>query len=149
LNLLTKQKEEFKIQFFAFETVTDLVTTINEFLKSKALAISFYYNKRTYKISIKISPPWTLEFTEDIHKDLGIKFSKIQPTNPDSFYYGITQIPEQVNSINAFYIYSDIVDYQFIGDKFAPILRVIPISNKQVYGEYVCESYTTPHYVPV
>ena len=149
LNSMTKQREELKIQFFAFDTVTDLFASINEFLKTKAIPISFYYNKRTYKISLKITPPWTLEFTESINKEFGIKFVKIQATTPDSYFYGITQIPEQLNSINAFYIYSDIVDYQFIGDTFAPILRVIPISNKQVYGEYVCESYTTPHYVPV
>ncbi len=148
-NSVTNQKEEYKIQFYAFESLSDLFTSINDFTKVKNVPVTLNYNKRTYKASIKISPPWAVELTNAVHKEFGFRYRSMQADKIDAYYTSTHQLPSQLNSISAFYIYSDIVDFQFVGDTFAPILRVVPVANKQTFGEYICESYTAPHYVPV
>ena len=38
-------------------------------------------------------------------------------------------LQNKMNNINSLYIYTDIIDYQFVGDSFTPLLRVVPVSN--------------------
>jgi hypothetical protein len=149
VNTVTNQKETYRIQFYAFDTVTQLFQTLNDYLKFKSVSVVFYYNKNTHKVSIRVSAPWTVEFTDDVHKELGIKYSLIQSPNTEYTVFGIQQIPDFLNSVNSLYVYSDLIENQFIGDTFAPILRVVQVPHRQVFGEYICETYTTPHYVPV
>jgi hypothetical protein len=149
VNTTTNERETYTIQFFAFETISELYLTINDFMKSKNIPLLFHYNRRSHKCSVKLSAPWTMELTDDIQKEFGLRLFKYQPVKIDSVYYGAEQVAEQINSINSFYVYSDIVDYQFVGDAFTPLLRVVPVVNKSTFGEYVSELYTTPHYVPV
>ena len=48
------------------------------------------------------------------------------------------------------YVYSDIIDFQYVGDSFAPLLRVVGVDEYVgKHGEYIDQIFTTPHYIPV
>jgi hypothetical protein len=57
-------------------------------------------------------------------------------------------VQTKINYINALYIYSDICQYQIVGDTEAPLLQVVSAieSNDDFYIEKI---YDSPHYVPV
>lgn len=148
-NSKTGKTETFVLQLFAYETVTDLFSNINDFMKRKEIPIEFYYNKKANKATIRVNPPWTLQLKDGINKDLGFKINVFQAIYENQGYFSDQLIPDQLNSINTFFIYSDIVDYQYVGDSYTPLLRVVPVRNQSKYGEYVHEIFTSPHYVPV
>jgi hypothetical protein len=47
------------------------------------------------------------------------------------------------------YIYSDICSYQYVGDTFAPVLKVVAVPNNVKYGDYIDINYSSPHYIPI
>jgi hypothetical protein len=47
------------------------------------------------------------------------------------------------------YLCTDIIDYQYVGDSYAPLLNVVAIPNNLSYGGYIHIMYNSPHYIPV
>jgi hypothetical protein len=45
------------------------------------------------------------------------------------------------------FVYCDIVRHQFVGNKMAPLLRIVPSSGQ--LGDTIVERFTRPYYVPV
>lgn len=45
-----------------------------------------------------------------------------------------------------FYVYTDIIEHQYIGDTFKKLLKVVPVRNNDD-SDFI--SFTNPHYVPV
>jgi hypothetical protein len=54
-----------------------------------------------------------------------------------------------LSDISNFYVYSDIVDYQFVGNEQAPLLRVIPTGDLVKGLNFTSKIFDTPHYIPV
>lgn len=52
-----------------------------------------------------------------------------------------------LNIVNALYVYSDIVEHQYVGDTRVQLLRAV--STHDINNEYVDIIYDSPHYVPV
>lgn len=52
-----------------------------------------------------------------------------------------------LESVQSLYIYTDIIDYQLVGDEYAPLLRNVVVS--QNYSHPVAINYENPHYLPV
>lgn len=52
-----------------------------------------------------------------------------------------------LESVQSLYIYSDIIEYQLVGDEYAPLLRNVVVS--QNYSHPVAINYDNPHYLPV
>ena len=50
--------------------------------------------------------------------------------------------------ITSFFVYTDIVEHQRVGDAHVPLLRVVKIGEKRP-GEHITLSYNNPHYIPV
>lgn len=46
------------------------------------------------------------------------------------------------------YVYSDLVFPQLVGDTYAPLLRVVPVQEKE-YGDIVHQTFQTLQYIPV
>ncbi len=47
-----------------------------------------------------------------------------------------------------FYVYSDLVSSQYVGDALAPLLRTVDVDHTEI-GGMVCRTYNSPHYIPV
>ena len=148
-DLISKKFEKFDIRFYAFDSVQELFNSINDFMKKKSIPIVFYYNKLTFKASLTIQVPWYIDFTDDIHKEFGFTLKSIQAMQNATSFHAINKIPDVLNPINSLYIYSDIVEHQFVGDEVAPLLRVVAVTGSNNYGEIVNRIFTSPHYIPV
>jgi hypothetical protein len=58
-------------------------------------------------------------------------------------------VPPHVNKISSLYLYTDIIEHQFVGDTFAPLLRTIAVPNNLRYGDNISHDYIQPHYIPI
>ena len=52
-----------------------------------------------------------------------------------------------LNIINSLYVYTDIIQYQYVGDALAPLLRNVEVPYKSQSTQ--CLNYDSPHYVSV
>ena len=50
-------------------------------------------------------------------------------------------------TINALYVYCNVVEPHIIGDCFAPVLRIVPVSGEN--GDNVVKTYDKPHFFPL
>ena len=65
----------------------------------------------------------------------------------DSNYTSDIIANNHLESVQSLYIYTDIIDYQLVGDEYAPLLRNVVVS--QNYSHPVAINYENPHYLPV
>ena len=54
---------------------------------------------------------------------------------------------DMTGGFNGIYVYSDIVEHQFVGDNMAPLLRVIQADRQS--GKNIYHIYEKPYYLPV
>ena len=54
--------------------------------------------------------------------------------------------PDLSSGVDALYVYTDIASPTIVGDTFAPILRVVPVSRGSAFGENVDVVYPHPYY---
>ena len=55
--------------------------------------------------------------------------------------------PDLTGGLHSMFVYTNVVESQFIGDKFAPLLRVICPDNKNTENALVSEKYIKPYYL--
>jgi hypothetical protein len=62
----------------------------------------------------------------------------------------LSSIGEQTKCISALFIYCYIIDYQFNGNTYAPLLRTFLVNeNSDNYGNYIDHIFSKPHCIPV
>ena len=81
------------------------------------------------------------EFKKDVNY-----IPKIENKEKILWGYNMYEIFAQFHSM---YVYCDIINDSFIGDKQAPLLRYVEIPTKAKYGEQVVKIYTDLHYIPL
>ena len=69
-----------------------------------------------------------------------------------NWFYGsnisaMGQVPTLETRFPAFFVYSDIVKNRIVGDTYAPLLRMIPMTGE--CNSYTCKEYDKPYYVPI
>lgn len=87
---------------------------------------------------------------DDKIKRLFYKFLDHYIVTPNNNYYGIETttaviFPPMASNI---YVYSDVVAETYVGDRFVPLLRTVPI-HKENQGKYVTEFFDNPRYLPL
>jgi len=115
----------------------------------KRISHIFSHIIKTYIISVFIPNDFAIEFVGSTHKELGFKFKIIEGSVKNNIFQASTPIPPKANKLSSIYVYSDIIDHQFVGDSFAPLLRTISVPNSLRYGDNINHNNIQPHYVPV
>jgi hypothetical protein len=55
-----------------------------------------------------------------------------------------------LKTVSSLYIYTNIIDYQFVGDSYAPLLRTIMVNeNVENYGKYISQEFQNTQYLPL
>jgi len=127
-----------------FQTIPDLFDSINTEIKSQSFTVEFNYNEKTNKVVLRNPNNEQVRFSKHLNKIFGFNVFLIQTS-----YEGNFAIPKNINDVNSLYIYSDIIEYQYVGDTYAPLLRVIAVENNLHFGDNVDVIYNSPHYVPL
>ncbi len=143
----SKRIETFKVKFSNYDTIENLIVAINEFAVKKTLPLQCTFVE--LKVTFQITSALVIEFTDGINDELGIKYTKMSTgTDPATFNGQISQ--NYIKSISSLYVYTDIIDYQYVGDTFAPLLRIVGVNeNFENHGKYIDQIFTSPHYIPL
>jgi hypothetical protein len=134
------------VRFYVYETLTELVNSIAEFYSKSPIQLEIKYNLKLQKVFISIPETANLEFINGIEKDFGFNENQLTGRGVDAFSSDF-KVRDSINNIDTFYVYSDIVEYQIVGDINAPLLQVV--SSATITGSVIDKIYDTPHYVPV
>jgi len=129
-----------------YQTLRELVHFINTEMRTgfkKTNKSYCSYNPSSLRIEFFLEKNEFIQLDEDSMDLLGFSFIRYEGIYATSYLKS-----PYLNTVNALYIYSDISEYQYIGDTYAPLLRVVAVPNVQ-YNEYVDVIYDNPHYVPV
>ena len=125
-------------------SMNSLTLNINGQLNTKKLKSSMSYNENNNRISLEVHETEYMHFSDELKTLFGLPYNLFEVR-----YEKTEQRPRHLNNINNVYVYCDCIDYQYVGDSFTPLLRVVAVSNDLRYGDYLNVSYDSPHYVPV
>ena len=138
------QLEIVKIPPGYYETVEEILYEFRKTLPPHILEhVQMYVKSQSRKFVINCSNGVEIKFNERLSRMLGFEESNlIRKTTYGSF-------PVDVHKgFSTFYVYTDIVQSQYVGDAHAPLLRTVDVDHSKVGGT-VCRTYNSPHYVPV
>ena len=131
------------IQDTHFNTIPDLVKALNGCMtKEGQTKIKFSYNRNTRKITIDVKKDAMVWFSGDIATALGFEQDTLIKKKTVSPYVADINV-----GFSSMYLYTNIVDVQFVGDVKVPLLRIVNTKGK--YGENVNVTFRNLQYVPV
>lgn len=124
-----------------YESASDIVTVIQSLLPKTPSKFTLNYNKNTKRIKAYVAQGASLY--------LG-KLSPLLGFQPDSIIRGAvkSELAADVMSVFPFfYVYTDIVSPQVVGDVYAPLLRIVRVKGQD--GEVISQYFERPQYLPV
>ena len=126
-----------------------LVRTLNDGVKGGS--VKFSYDPVTQKVCAHMKSDTTLKLYGDLPDILGFGTGDgvvIRTTLTDR--KTLTQgdsIIDLRRGFESLYVYSSIVEPRIVGDKIAPLLRIVPITGR--HGEMVTACFDHVQYIPV
>ena len=126
-----------------YPSLAQLIKALNASMSKEAQAkIKFSYNPSSRKVTVDVKRSATLWFTGDVAAVLGFAQDCSIEKKTSSHYTA------DINGgFSSLYVYTDIVDPQFVGDVKVPLLSFVNIQND--YGTNVHTSFCNLQYVPV
>ena len=88
-------------------------------------------NQKSQRVFINLPKEGTLNFTDGINNEFGFKRYILEGDKQKTFF-GDYIIRNDVNPISLLYVYSNIVEYQIVGDVNAPLLQVVPTFHYEI-----------------
>lgn len=126
-----------------FTSVSYLVKAMNASLTKEAQTkIKFTYNRNSRKVTVDVKHGVWVWFTGDLAAILGFGDDTVIRKKTTSPF-----VADINGGFSSMYVYTDIVDAQFVGDVKVPLLRIVNIDGE--YGRNVQASFRNLQYVPV
>ena len=144
----TQVLREIEVPYGGYEQIESLIEKLNDIEKKDPRPLNYRYEKHSGRVIITVPYQCGISFhNSDIAKFLGFKQEKpfklsSDPTKATEFE---SDAIVSRNSIESIYVYSDIIENQYVGDYKDPLLRVIPVRSK--FGETDWIHYDKPHYL--
>jgi hypothetical protein len=157
---LTEEEENtivrIKVNGGFYNSMEELVEELNQ---SSALAYletrvnitppTFYYKEMARRIYFTIAPGMSIYFPETLESVLGLTSSQNPSCN--SAREKVTVKGELScnlqTGVQALYVYCDLLQFTYVGDIKAPLLRVVDSGGEA--GDVVTRYYERPRYIPV
>ncbi len=126
-----------------YSSLQQLIKAINASIAKEAQPkVKFSYNHSSRKVTVDVKHGTTVWFIGDIATVLGFDQDCVIKKKTSSPYAA------DINGgFSSMYVYTDIVDAQFVGDVKVPLLRIVNIEGE--YGSTVHASFRNLQYVPV
>lgn len=150
-NLILPASKTHKVVLLAglYENAEYFVTQLNALVKSKlpprkdtSPPLKFIFNRANKKVSVSVYEPFTkVSFSEALQDILGMPDKSIIG---DGTFHG-TDMVDPDRDLKSVYVYCDLVASRPVGDVLVPLLRTVPIINKEHF--VVFREYIKPHYV--
>ncbi len=135
-----------------YDNVSAVISSINNVLEPDALLT---YDQLINKVQVAAKPNISVTFFEKLSAILGTDPNvplgrSAYRANADFTRSLITNAPHQADINGGFYmmyVYTDIIEYQSVGDSYVPLLRCVHITGEK--NDTVSVRYDKPHYVSV
>ena len=126
-----------------YKSIPDLLRKLNRCMTKEAQAkINFSYVANKRKVKINVPKEGYVLITGDIATTLGFEQDTVIEKETLSPY-----VADVNGGLSSMYIYTDIVDAQFVGDVKVPLLRIVNTQGN--YGDNVDVSFRYMQYVPI
>lgn len=136
--------DNIKIPTTHYDSLTRDQAVVNEINKSLIDNIPQFRSER-YRIYIYIPNNQEIKFEGKILNILNLQSIWYKSlANQRYINSGVINDPNP-NFIQSLFIYCDIIDYQYVGDAFVPLLRNVIVDNQYLKTAWV--HYDNPHYV--
>ncbi|KAJ8041316.1 hypothetical protein HOLleu_12105 [Holothuria leucospilota] len=130
-----------------YDTMQDVIDKFHELLtEDERNNVKIYQQKHNLRTTYKLKTGTTLAL-----QGMSRMFGFLENNKVCTEGFTVSDISSDVHSGLTsffFFVYSDIVEHQRVGDTHVPLLRVVRIGTRKA-GEHVTVSYNSPHYVPV
>ncbi|GFX75640.1 uncharacterized protein F54H12.2 [Trichonephila clavipes] len=123
------------------ETMLDIISAVQLALPKNPNRFTIIYNKATKRVKINADQGSSLHL-ENLGELLGFKRSAIIIGNMKSEF-----VADAWSNFSVFYVYSDLISPQIVGDTQAPLLRIVRTKGKD--GETISQYYDRPQYLPL
>ena len=134
------------VEFNVWESLNHLLTQLTTKMLLYGISAEFKYDQNTSKIFISVPPEISLLLTDGINNIFGFNDIKLDSADKNIFFSDVP-INFNLNNINSVYVYSDICEFQLVGDTEAPLLQVVSTNNS--IENYVEKIFDSPHYIPL
>ena len=130
-----------------YDSPEALVKTLNG---DKPGRVRFYYEPVTQKVVAHMKGDTKVELYGDLPDILGFRRGDAVTVLTSSARSRVVRgysIVDLRRGFESLYVYSGIVEPRIVGDKIAPLLRIMPITGR--HGEMVMASFDHVQYIPV
>ncbi|GFX53828.1 uncharacterized protein F54H12.2 [Trichonephila clavipes] len=124
-----------------YETMSDIISAVQLALPKNPNRFTIIYNKATKRVKINAVQGSSLHL-ENLGELLGFKRNAIIIGNMKSEF-----VADAWSNFSVFYVYSDLISPQIVGDTQAPLLRIVRTKGKD--GETISQYYDRPQYLPL
>lgn len=145
LSALNYKEISIKLEFFVYDSLQTVCMRLQEQFNLSPFGVVIDFNKEANRIFLAVPVGVTLNFTNGIEKDFGFRMKTIKG---DKNIVKGEVVKPFLNDIDVLYIYSDIVEYQIVGDTIAPLLQIVASTNTKT-DSFIDKIYDSPHYIPV
>ena len=112
--------------------------------KNGKARVKFYYNRASRKASLTVYEQGALLLlSSSLQRILRVRSHTLVGPR----HYAGDFIMDLYADFRSVYIYSDLVSARPVGDTMAPLLRIVPMSDKK--QEVVHYTFAKPHYIPL
>ena len=123
----------------SYESINDILKAMNDILFHDKVYLGF--NKATKKVKITVKDGFSITFNDGLKQLLGFTSETITGTMHSPF------VADPHAAFPFFYVYTDIVSPQIVGDVQAPLLRIVKVEGKD--GEIISHHFDRPQYLPL
>ncbi|GFS86518.1 uncharacterized protein TNCV_513731 [Trichonephila clavipes] len=124
-----------------YKTMLDIISAVQLALPKNPNRFTIIYNKATKRVKINAVQGSSLHL-ENLGELLGFKRNAIIIGNMKSEF-----VADAWSDFSVFYVYSDLISPQIVGDTQAPLLRIVRTKGKD--GETISQYYDRPQYLPL
>ena len=137
------------VEFYVWATISELLNKLTENIILLAeVHVEFKFDKNTSKVFLAVPPECTLLLEGGLDEVFGFKSNSFNGSL-ETIYSADNIININLNNtINSIYLYSDICEYQMVGDTESPLLLQV-VSTINSTNDYIEKFFTSPHYVPL
>ncbi|GFX75722.1 uncharacterized protein TNCV_2082331 [Trichonephila clavipes] len=129
------------IKVGCFETMLDIISAVQLALPKNPNRFTIIYNKATKRVKINAVQGSSLHL-ENLGELLGFKRNALIIGNMKSEF-----VADVGSNFSVFYVYSDLISPQIVGDTQALLLRIVRTKGKD--GETISQYYDRPQYLPL
>ena len=142
---------DYYIQFFIYESLPDLILRINEDFKLMQISPNIDYLASTQKIYLFLPENCVFKFFDKVDEAFGFANSQYKGAAKTKrlVFKSTHTVKQNLSEISNFYIYSDIAEFQIVGNEQAPLLRIVPIGELSKGLNFTSKIFDSPHYISV